>query len=642
MRKYRSFLSPDDALRDLRKHASQGAEIRWELHTSRTDVDLASRAATKCSCHSLTPQAQREPERRHPERGDLRKHHSAETDKWSLKPDLPEYDLRKHLSDDSRMDREHRWTLQVPEVHANPKQRCTCPKPQLALSPSPSASDEGPPGSRRHSPLPSDEEDRRSGSRAGSRLGSRSVTPTLPVPQPAQQLLMLQKRPSADSRSSRERGSTSPLIPTGADQSAAQQQLEAQQPQQQQQPPSKTVSIKVRAQPSEEKRALRARWGVKPHFSLPAERKASKVVKQHDENYKSKSLKERPKYSVRRSMSPDPDRDQRQGLRLDNRIVRKLISPEISLMDAKWAPYEGYSPLPNVGIKKRETKKISDIKWVPYEESPIIQAVATVPKHLEREPSQHIPAPAPPPLLDEDDGPPRTWSPFHNITPTHLPPPEATPTPTEEEAFRWRILDQVQAFPIYQGAWREESPPPPTPPPEIGTPVWSPQDPREAQLRRQSSFMPPPMQRSSPSPPPTPPPKRSTLKVRSSKKKALRAKSQESQRHQQEQPPPQPIQLAPPPALRSIMRSSSEEPGRARRNRPQLQRSKALLDVPPPHIDATKRSLSEEVRSYNRSESTKRGLIFRAKSEDASRHGAKWFDDEDADRQELREYVTTV
>ncbi|XP_008212829.1 serine/arginine repetitive matrix protein 1-like [Nasonia vitripennis] len=620
MRKYRSFLSPDDALRDLRKHASQGAEIRWELHTSRTDVDLASRAATKCSCHSLTPQAQREGPRRHPERGDLRKHHSAETDKWSLKPDPPEHDLRKHLSDDSRMDREHRWTLQVPEVHANPKQRCTCPKPQLALSPSPSASDEGPPGSRRHSPLPSDEEDRRSGSRAGSRLGSRSVTPTLPVPQPAGQQL-LQKRPSADSRSSRERVSPLP--------GSVEQPVEAPQPQQ----PSKSVSVKGRAQPSEERRALRARWGVKPHFSLPAERKASKLVKPHDD-YKSKSLKERPKYSVRRSMSPDPDRDPRQALRLDNRIVRKLISPEVSLMDAKWAPYEGHSPLPSVGMKKRETKKISDIKWVPYEESPI-QAVAAGPKLLEREPSMP---------LDEEDGPPRAWSPFHNITPTHLPPPEATPTPTEEEAFRFRILDQVQAFPIYQGAWREESPPPPSPPPEIGTPVWSPQDPREAQLRRQTSFAPPAMHRSSPSPPPTPPPKRSTLKVRSSKKKALRAKSQESQRQQQhyQEPAAQPIQLAPPPALRSIMRASSEEPGRARRNRPQLQRSKALLDVPP-HIDASKRSLSEEVRSYNRSESTKRGLIFRAKSEDAARHGGRWFaDDEDPERQELREYVTTV
>ncbi|CAB0033491.1 unnamed protein product, partial [Trichogramma brassicae] len=115
-RRCRSFLSPDDALRDLRKHASQGAEIRWELHSSRSDVGQATTTSTTCGCHrsqsTLTP-------RSHPQRGDLRKHHSAEKDKWSLKPES-EHDLRKHLSDDCRMagsSREPRWTehLQVPE-----------------------------------------------------------------------------------------------------------------------------------------------------------------------------------------------------------------------------------------------------------------------------------------------------------------------------------------------------------------------------------------------------------------------------------------------------------------------------------------------------------------------------------------------
>ena len=594
MRKYRSFLSPDDALRDLRKHASQGAEIRWELHTSRTDVDLASR--TRCSCHSLTP---REDKPRHPERGDLRKHHSAETDKWSLKPDT-EHDLRKHLSDDSRMDREHRWTLQVPEVHANPKQRCTCPKPPLVFLPSPAASDHS---SRRPSPRPSPFLGR----------GARSLTPDLPMPQ------YQHKRLSGDSRSSRERSSVSP-VPT--EQPPQPQQPAPAQPPAEPPPRESAKSVKEskqskrereRAQPSEARRAIRTKWAVKPHFSLPAERKDSKWVKPHDD-YKSKSLKERPKYSVRRSMSPDPD--PRQVLRVDNRVVRRLISPEVSIMDAKWAPYEGYSPLPNVGMKKRETKKISDIKWVPYDESPM-------------QPKPPEPEVTPPEELAD---PPQDWSPFHNITPPHLPPPAASPSRDAEEEFRMRCLNQVTAFPIYQGAWREESPPPTPPPPDLSTPVWSPLEP--AQLRRQSTLA-----RPSLSPPPSPPPapKRATLKVRSSRKKASRAKSQESTRVDERQR--QPSLLAPPPLRGVLSRTSSEEP---KRQRPQLLRSKALfLDVP--HIDATKRSLSEEVRSYNkRSESTKRGFMSRAKSEDAARYGDPWLSNDDDDGQELREYVTTV
>ena len=65
---------------------------------------------------------------------------------------------------------------------------------------------------------------------------------------------------------------------------------------------------------------------------------------------------------------------------------------------------------------------------------------------------------------------------------------------------------------------------------------------------------------------------------------------------------------------------------------------------PPPPLD--KRALSEEVRGNRRNESTRRGFVFRAKSEDADRFGGAWLscDDERLDEleAELREYVTTV
>ncbi|KAJ8681013.1 hypothetical protein QAD02_016800 [Eretmocerus hayati] len=556
VRKYRSFLSPDDALRDLRKHAAQGAEIRWELHTSRTDVDLAARG--RCGCHpqSLTPQQQ--------QRGDLRKHHSAETDKWSLRPEMLG-ELRRPLSHDSRVDRDCApgWSLRVPELHANPKQRCTCPKPVRALSVSPQpSSDEG--SSRRPSPWLSP-----SSAYHQPAIRSRSLTP--------------EGVPAGCLRSASADSLSRPVH--DHEQSAYPQPLALSSPKTLEGASSRQDS---RKQPKQ--KALRSRWAMRPHLSLPAERKDSKKPKAYDDliSTKSKSLKERHKYSVRRSLSPEPD----QLLRADSRVVRRLVSPGVQLQtNQRWAPYEGYSPLPNVGVRKREPKKLSDIRWQPcLDESPL------------------RPSPPPPALTpelddtaDEINEPQRDWSPFHNVTPTHLPPPlpladGGAEIGDAEDALRWRLLNQVSSFPIYQGAWREETPPPS---PKPATPVWSPQ--RQQQQLKQPS----------PPSPVAPPPerKRSTLRLRSRKSSKLTEQQQlEHQQFQQQQ----------------------------RKPRPKLVRSKALqlLDAPAPHhyVDPSKRSLSEEVRRYSRSESTKRALVSRAKSEDATRF----------DPQELREYVTTV
>lgn len=542
---YRSFLSPDDALRDLRRHASQGAEIRWELQTSRTDVNLPGDNKRCCGCRKRRPSSQDELDRRATERPDLRKHHSAEIDKWSLRQDN-EHELRKHLSDDgagSRMDGggnrrlllERKWTLQVPEVHENPRRRCTCPKSPRAVSPSPEASS-----------------DASSRSLSGSRSGGAGVLG------------------SSDDEIAQIRRSISPID-------------------QQQQAPSI-----VKQQPT--KRTLRRRWAEKAHQSLPAvEKRETKWIKAFEDG-KSKSLKERPKYSVRRSLSPDPD--PRQVLRLESRLVRRYISPEITLKNAKWAPYEGHSPLPNVGVRgRRDVKKIADIKWQPYEE--------TSPKQE----------------LLEPDSPPKDDDEFRNITPTHLPPPlaDGVKNSTSEEQFRMRFLNQVSAFPIYQGAWREETPPP-SPKPE--PPIWSPQKPRQQASIQQ------------PTPSPSPPPRKSsTFKIRSGRKKSSRAKSQEQQQ--------QPL------VVTTTIRASSQE---GQRRRPQLQRSTAfnLLDITHPHIDPSKRSLSEEVTGiHRRSESTKHTQMMmmrtmRAKSEDASRYMSVWDPNKDEGNQELREYVTTV
>lgn len=241
-----------------------------------------------------------------------------------------------------------------------------------------------------------------------------------------------------------------------------------------------------------------------------------------------------------------------------------------------------------MGMKKRETKKISDIKWRPYNgESPIKSTDEELPE-------------------EEEEDPTRPWSPFLNITPTHMPPPVATPQRQDEPAdedddFRWRLLNQVSAFPLYQGAWRDESPPPEQ------EPIWSPQSPPVSPIP-QKQPSPPPVER-----------KRSTLKSRTSGRKKSQVKAQ--------------VSIAVP---------LPEEPEQ-RPRRPQLLRSKALtLDVPQHRMD--KRSLSEEVRYNARSESMHKarvaaGLKFRTKSEDAPKRYDDPWDQRD---QELREYVTTV
>ena len=576
-----SFLSPDDALWDLRRHASDGTEYRWELHASKTDLELLKKG--KCSCHSLTP------EEKKPERGDLRKHHSAEGDKWSIPGLSPQHDLRKHASDDHRMAREDRWTLQVPEVLPNPKPRCTCPKSKV-VAPSPTAEKEDRPHMRELVP-------------------SRSLDkPTsLQVERPE-----LRKHASEDNRHSQDEKiqnrarEIQPLPSTSAEPDPTSGTSNISRPTEFSRPlefsrpelirtsriqsltSDRKTSIKEKVVSPESKKSLRSRWAGKTHFSLPVQ-KDSKWSKSYDDP-KSKSLKDRHKYSVRRSISPEPD--PRLVMRLDNRVIKRLISPEIMITDAKWAPYEGYSPLPNIGIKKRETKRISEIKWTPYDRSP-------------SDAGDKIPEEIP----EEDE--PKDWSPFHNITPPHIPPPEATPCRDEDEKFRWRMLNQVSPFPIYQGAWKDESPPKTPPkietPVELSTPIWS------------------PLQAATPIintiPTPSPPEKTSTLK--SIRKRGLRARSESKHKDDNK--------LAPP---KSIIRASSEEP--KSRQRPQLIRSKALLEVPK-NMSATKRSLSEEVPRRQSRHTNK--APSRAKSEEVPHYEDPWFASEG---NEVRQYVTTV
>ena len=567
-----SFLSPADALAAevARKHGTDANEYRWELHTSKTDVDLTRKV--KCSCHSSTPE-----EKKPQERGDLRKHHSAENDKWSAENLLtPPHDLRKHLSDDSRMARgEGGWTLQVPEVMPNPKPRCTCPK------------------STTIAPSPLEERKTRFVDPEKRILYSKSLTPDEPVTTvPQVERAELKKHASEDIRQNvkeesrpKERGKLvqqkAVVISTGA---------------------SKKWDVKERptallVSPEESRmKAQRSKWAGMPHFSLPAERKDSKWRKSHDatfgEGAKSKSLKERPKYSIRRSISPEPD--PRQQLRLESRVVKRLISPDITITDAKWAPYEGYSPLPTIGMKKREPKSISEMKWAPYDASPSDESFGNLP----------------PP---EDPN----RSPFNHPTPSY-PPPLAEPDREvdDDEKERWRFLNVISPFPLYQGAWREESPektPPkriPTPE-DLGPPVWSPQKPSDAVRRKPS----------------VPSPKKATIKSHgASRKRGMRARS-ESKHH----PGSDRLQLP-----GNFGRALSEEP--KPRARPQLLRSKALLEVPGA-ISAAKRSLSEEVPRYRASEGW-RGPS-RAKSEEASRFGDPW-SSMDSESPEVRQYVTTV
>jgi len=352
--------------------------------------------------------------------------------------------------------------------------------------------------------------------------------------------------------------------------------------------------------PVESKKPIRARWAMKPHVSLPAEKKAPKWYRSQDET-KSKSLRERPKYSIRRSMSPEPD--PRQMNKLENRIVRRLISPEISITSTKWAPYEDSSPLPTIGIRKREKQKhISDIKWTPYDESPSEIPVEVI-----------------------DD---KKWSPFQNVTPTHCPPPEpATPSKSDDEEFRWKILNMVAPFPLYQGGWKDESPektPPKkaTTPDDLSTPIWSPREPTTPTAKRKSFVQPDYSPEYSPA-------ARRSSKPRLIRKGAIRVKASLPTTSPLEDRLPQ----AGPPPPTVIIRAASEE---TKRQRPQLTRSKALLEVPK-HIDATKRSLSEEgPRMHPRERPKPPG---RTRSEEVSKYDDPWLK---AESSELREYVTTV
>ncbi|XP_011637884.1 muscle M-line assembly protein unc-89-like [Pogonomyrmex barbatus] len=573
-----SFLSPDEAIWDLRRRTSEGTEFRWELHTSSTDLDLARK--TKCSCHSLTPE-EKKPEGVH--RGDLRKHHSAETDKWSVENLLtPMHDLRKHSSDDTRFAREARW-LQVPDVMPNPKPRCTCPK---VKTPAPASPVE---------PKPEEKEPEKPIQKEEKKLYySKSLTPeesTAPWEKPE-----VKRQASEDPRAARAR---KPRDRPKLERSAQVRSESSRRwgfrvsEKEKEKDKEKVVS------PAESKKPIRARWAMKPHVSLPAEKKAPKWYRSQEET-KSKSLRERPKYSIRRSMSPEPD--PRQMTKLENRIVRRLISPEITITSTKWTPYEDSSPLPTIGIKKREQKHISEIKWTPYDESPSDIPVEVI-----------------------DD---KKWSPFHNVTPTHCPPPEpATPCKSDDEEFRMKILNQAPTpFPLYQGGWKDESPertPPKkvTTPDDLSPPVWSPM-PTTPTSKRKSIAQPEYSPEYSPS-------ERRFSKPRLIRKGAFRTKTSIPTTNPLEDRLPQ----AGPPPPTVIIRAASED---NKRQRPQLTRSKALLEVPK-HIDATKRSLSEEGPRMQPRERPK--PPGRTRSEEVSKYDDPWFRSESP---ELREYVTTV
>uniref|UniRef100_A0A0C9PIQ9 Klf3 protein n=1 Tax=Fopius arisanus TaxID=64838 RepID=A0A0C9PIQ9_9HYME len=543
----------DDAIWGL-QHAGEDTEYRWEMHTSRTDIDLNRK--TKCSCHDLTPE-----EKRHPGRGDLKKHHSAETDKWSLRADAlgsEHHDLRKHLSDASGMARELGQqpmgkTLQVPEVMPNPKPRCTCPKPKF-LTPSP----------------PADKRSQRFADQENKVMFSKSLTPeeSLPVPEKKPEL---KKTASEDVRVPLPRRERGRLVQQRAIEKSSIKKWE---------PKEKVVS------PVEERKAQRSKWAGMTHFSLQPEKKEIKYG-----DPKSKSLKERQRYSVRRSLSPEPD--PRGIVRVDSRIVKRLISPDITITsDAKWAPYEGYSPLPNVGIRKREPKHIREIKWTPYDGSASELSILEVPEEA----------------IAADD---------YHITPTCHPPPRAPSMKEEDdedERARWRFLNQVSPFPIYQGAWKEISPErtPPKTPEDLEPPIWTPMEPPATPVKRRKPSL---------IVEPIPVPVKLGKESRKEKKRLKKAESAVARETT--------LRLAPPTV---IIRASSEDQQKARQ-RPLLTRSKALLEVPRKGIDITKRSHSEEVPRH-RGHETHHGPS-RARSEESSMY--PWNDDG-----EVRQYVTTV
>ncbi|XP_012063739.1 PREDICTED: pollen-specific leucine-rich repeat extensin-like protein 1 [Atta cephalotes] len=576
-----SFLSPDEAIWDLRRRTSEGTEFRWELHTSTTDLDLVRK--TKCSCHSLIP-GQKKPEGVH--RGDLRKHHSAETDKWSVRPEnllTPMHDLRKHSSDDTRFAREARW-LQVPDVMPNPKPRCTCPK---VKTPPPASPVEVKPELKEpEKPIMQKEEKKL--------YYSKSLTPEEPAV--LWEKPEVKRQASEDPRAARGKPRDRPKL-----ERSAQVRSESSRRwgfSQRDKDKDKEKEKEKVISPVESKKPIRARWAMKPHVSLPAEKKAPKWYRSQDET-KSKSLRERPKYSIRRSMSPEPD--PRQMNKLENRIVRRLISPEISITSTKWAPYEDSSPLPTIGIRKREKQKhISDIKWTPYDESPSEIPVEVI-----------------------DD---KKWSPFQNVTPTHCPPPEpATPSKSDDEEFRWKILNMVAPFPLYQGGWKDESPektPPKkaTTPDDLSTPIWSPREPTTPTAKRKSFVQPDYSPEYSPA-------ARRSSKPRLIRKGAIRVKASLPTTSPLEDRLPQ----AGPPPPTVIIRAASEE---TKRQRPQLTRSKALLEVPK-HIDATKRSLSEEgPRMHPRERPKPPG---RTRSEEVSKYDDPWLKAESSELPTRRE-----
>lgn len=603
-----SFLSPDDAILDLRRRASETTEFRWELHTSSTDLDLVRK--TKCSCHSLTPEMKKSVEAG-AQRSDLRKHHSfQEVDKWTENLLMPIHDLRKHSSDDTRFAREARW-LQVPKVMRNPKPRCTCPK---VKTPAPAS----PVEQKMPTPKPTPKPEKPAQKKEEKRLHySKSLIPeesTVLWEKPE-----IKRQVSEDPRAVRKDKRDRPKLERSAQvrsessrrwgfkDKEKDKDKEKEKEKEREKDKEKERTLERIFSPSESKKQIRSRWAMKPHVSLPAEKKAPKWYRSQDET-KSKSLRERPKYSIRRSMSPEPD--PRQMSKLENRIVRRLISPEISITSTKWAPYEDSSPLPTIGMKKREQKHISEIKWTPYDESPSDIPIEVI-----------------------DD---KKWSPFHNVTPTHCPPPEpATPSKSDDEEFRWRILNQVAPFPLYQGGWKDESPektPPKkvTTPDDLSPPVWSPMVP-ETPIGKRKSIV----QSIDQSPEWSPAVRRSS-KPRLIRKGAFRARSSTpttnplEDRLPQAGPPPLKA-AAPPPAV--IVRAASED---SKRQKPQLTRSKALLDVP--HVDAMKRSLSEEGPRVRPRERPK-APPTRTRSEEVSKYDDPWIK---SDSPEVREYVTTV
>ncbi|XP_043253874.1 uncharacterized protein LOC122398237 [Colletes gigas] len=513
------------------------------------------------------------------------------------------HDLRKHSSDDTRMAREARW-LQVPELLPNPKPRCTCPKSKI-LSPSPPASPPVPSPEIKVQTEPEkpkiQEPERKLYYSTSLNVEQRTEEAVAPATEKPE----LKKHASEDSR------------PVKTERLRDRPKLERSHARVDSQTSKKWGGKEKVISPDEGKRA-RSKWAMKPHFSLPVEDKKSRWRSQDStEGFKSKSLKERPKYSIRRSMSPEPD--PRQITKLENRIVRRLISPEITITDAKWAPYEDASPLPTMGVKKREPKHISEIKWSPYDGSPTAGGGGGGEgggggSFAVQEPEES-----------------KSWSPFHNVTPTHHPPPEATPCRSDDEDFRWRILNQVSAFPIYQGGWKDESPERTPPrvqsPADLSPPIWSPLVPASPVKRQRSQQH---QQQYSPQPAaPQPVHRKSIAKVRGlSKKKVFRARSESG--HQNDD------RLAPPTV---IVRAASEEP--KTRQRPQLIRSKALLEVPVT-MGITKRSLSEEVPRMRTRERPR--APNRARSEEAPKYEDPWFanDSLSSEATELREYVTTV